>query len=234
MTTTDRQGEAILEAKDLGKYFQVGGGFRTKQLRALNEVSFALGQRQVVALVGESGSGKSTIARVLARLTEPSSGKIFFQGRDILQEEPRQASLAYRAQVQMIFQDPFGSLNPVHTIGYHLERPLLLHGKAKSAAELKDRVHELLETVELKPAAELAAATLTSSRADSGSAWRLPGRWRRTRRHPGGRAHLHARRVDPHRRAEPDGAPQGGARHRVSCTSRMTSPARATSRTGRW
>ena len=84
MTTTDRQGEAILEAKGLGKYFQVGGGFRTKQLRALHDVSFALGQRQVVALVGESGSGKSTIARVLARLTEPSGGKIFFQGRDIL------------------------------------------------------------------------------------------------------------------------------------------------------
>lgn len=157
MTTPDRQGEAILEAQGLSKYFQVGGGFRTKQLRALHEVSFALGQRQVVALVGESGSGKSTIARVLVRLFEPSSGKILFRGRDVLQEEPRQASLAYRSQVQMIFQDPFGSLNPVHTIGNHLERPLLLHGKAKGAGELKDRVAELLETVELKPGAEIAS-----------------------------------------------------------------------------
>ncbi|ADO73144.1 ABC transporter ATP-binding protein [Stigmatella aurantiaca] len=157
MTTASLENQVILEAKDLGKYFQVGGGFRPKRLRALNEVSFALGARQVVALVGESGSGKSTIARLLVRLMDPSSGKIFFRGRDILQEEPRRASLDYRSQVQMIFQDPFGSLNPVHTIGNHLERPLLLHGKAKSAAELKDRVHELLATVDLNPAAELAA-----------------------------------------------------------------------------
>ncbi|QRN93023.1 ABC transporter ATP-binding protein [Archangium violaceum] len=157
MTTIDRKNQAILEAKGLGKYFQVGGGFRPKQLRALNEVSFALGQRQVVALVGESGSGKSTIARLLVRLMEPSSGKILFRGRDILQEEPRQASLDYRAQVQMIFQDPFGSLNPVHTIGNHLERPLLLHGKAKGTSELRERVHDLLATVDLNPAAEIAS-----------------------------------------------------------------------------
>ncbi|WP_224367906.1 ABC transporter ATP-binding protein [Hyalangium versicolor] len=157
MTTDLRQHQPILEAKALSKYFHVGGGFRPKQLRALHEVSFALGVRQVVALVGESGSGKSTIARLLVRLMEPSSGKIIFRGRDMLQEEPKQASLDYRSQVQMIFQDPFGSLNPVHTIGSHLERPLLLHGKAKSGPELKDRVHELLTTVDLNPAAELAA-----------------------------------------------------------------------------
>lgn len=157
MTAPPGQSQPILEAKGLGKYFQVGSGFRPKQLRAVNEVSFALGARQVVALVGESGSGKSTIARLLVRLMEPSSGKIFFRGRDILQEEPKQASLDYRAQVQMIFQDPFGSLNPVHTIGYHLERPLLLHGKAKGRAELQERVHELLTTVDLNPAPEIAA-----------------------------------------------------------------------------
>ncbi|WP_257446168.1 ABC transporter ATP-binding protein [Archangium lipolyticum] len=157
MTIIDRKSQAILEAKGLGKYFQVGGGFKPKQLRALHDVSFSLGQRQVVALVGESGSGKSTIARLLVRLMEPSSGKILFHGKDMLQEEPRQASLAYRAQVQMIFQDPFGSLNPVHTIGEHLERPLLLHGKAKGDAELRERVNELLSTVDLNPAAEIAA-----------------------------------------------------------------------------
>ncbi|MDC0708719.1 ABC transporter ATP-binding protein [Stigmatella sp. ncwal1] len=156
MTITHQENQVILEAKDLGKYFQVGGGFKPKRLRALNEISFTLGARQVVALVGESGSGKSTIARLLVRLMEPSSGKILFRGRDILQEEPRHASLDYRAQVQMIFQDPFGSLNPVHTIGNHLERPLILHGKAKGAAELRDRVHELLATVDLNPAAEIA------------------------------------------------------------------------------
>ncbi|HYH98266.1 ABC transporter ATP-binding protein [Hyalangium sp.] len=157
MTTIGQESQAILEARGVGKYFQVGGGFRPKQLRALHEVSFALRPRQVVALVGESGSGKSTIARLLVRLMEPSAGTILFRGKDILQEEPRRASLGYRAQVQMIFQDPFASLNPVHTIANHLERPLLLHGKARGAAELRDRVHELLETVELKPAVELEA-----------------------------------------------------------------------------
>jgi peptide/nickel transport system ATP-binding protein len=157
MTTHGQDSQPILEARGLSKYFQVGGGFRPKQLRALHDVSFSLGPRQVAALVGESGSGKSTIARLLVRLMEPSAGKIFFHGRDILQEEPRSASLGYRAQVQMIFQDPFGSLNPVHTVARHLERPLLLHGKARGAAELREKVHELLETVGLNPGAEIAA-----------------------------------------------------------------------------
>jgi peptide/nickel transport system ATP-binding protein len=157
MTIIKPESPVLLEAQGLTKYFQVGGGFRPKQLRALNDVSFSLGARQVIALVGESGSGKSTIARLLVRLMEPSGGKILFRGQDVLQEEPRNASLSYRSQVQMIFQDPFGSLNPVHTIGSHLERPLLLHGKAKSAAELRDRVHELLTTVDLNPAADVAS-----------------------------------------------------------------------------
>ncbi|WP_225414272.1 ABC transporter ATP-binding protein [Stigmatella hybrida] len=157
MTIIKPESQVLLEAQGISKYFQVGGGFRPKQLRALNEISFSLSARQVVALVGESGSGKSTIARLLVRLMDPSGGKILFRGQDVLREEPRHASLSYRSQVQMIFQDPFGSLNPVHTIGNHLERPLMLHGKAKSAAELRDRVHELLATVDLNPAADVAS-----------------------------------------------------------------------------
>jgi peptide/nickel transport system ATP-binding protein len=141
----------------LAKYFQVGGGLKTQSLRALHDASFSLGEREVLALVGESGSGKSTIARLLARLMPPSSGQILFKGRDVLKEEPKHASLAYRGQVQMIFQDPFGSLNPVHSIGYHLERPLLLHRKAVGAAMLREKVHALLNTVDLNPAAEVAA-----------------------------------------------------------------------------
>jgi len=156
MTIRDPQRPALLEVKGLDKYFHVGQGFKPKQLRALKDISFSLGEREVIALVGESGSGKSTIARLIARLMPVSGGKIFFQGRDILDEEPREASRDYRSHVQMIFQDPFGSLNPVHTLGYHLERPLLLHGKARTDAELRDRVHELLSTVDLNPAAEVA------------------------------------------------------------------------------
>ncbi len=147
----------ILEVKKLTKFFKVGGGLRPERLRALHDVSFALRPRQVVALVGESGSGKSTIARVLIRLIQPTSGQILFKGMNLLAAEPRRASLHYRSKVQMIFQDPFGSLNPVHTIGHHLERPLIRHGKAKGRAELRQQVEALLETVGLSPAAEFAA-----------------------------------------------------------------------------
>ncbi|KYF87392.1 chemotaxis protein [Sorangium cellulosum] len=157
MTMTQPYVSPVLDVVRLAKYFPVGGGLRTQQLRALHDASFSLAEREVIALVGESGSGKSTIARLLARLMPPSSGQILFKGRDVLKEEPNRASLAYRGQVQMIFQDPFGSLNPVHTIGYHLERPLLLHNKAPNAAILREKVHALLKTVDLNPPAEAAA-----------------------------------------------------------------------------
>ncbi len=147
----------LLEVRSLCKSFAVGGGWTPQKLRALNDVSFCLQSGEVIALVGESGSGKSTILKVLSRLEQPSAGKIFFRGRDLLAEEPRHASLEYRGRVQMIFQDPFGSLNPIHTVAYHLERPLLRHGKASSPEELQTKVLELLSTVGLQPAADFAA-----------------------------------------------------------------------------
>ena len=102
----------LLDVRNLTKRFPVGGLRSQKQVHALNGPSFSLKRQEVVALVGESGSGKSTTARLLARLMRPSQGEIFFKGQDILKTEPRRASLHYRAAVQMIFQDPFGSLNP--------------------------------------------------------------------------------------------------------------------------
>jgi len=146
----------VLRVENLKKQFSVGGGFKQQQLRALNEISFELFAGEVIALVGESGSGKSTILKVLSRLEQPTSGKIFFRGEDLLRKEPRQASMSYRAQVQMIFQDPFGSLNPLHTVAYHLERPLLRHGRAKKGADLQQKVLELLTTVGLNPAEDFA------------------------------------------------------------------------------
>ncbi|HEU5076564.1 MAG TPA: ABC transporter ATP-binding protein [Polyangiaceae bacterium] len=146
----------ILEVRHLGKYFSIGGGFRPQRLRALNDVSFKLHPREVIALVGESGSGKSTVAKILARLERPTSGQVLFQGRDILRAEPRRASLAYRSKVQMIFQDPFGSLNPLHRVRYHLARPLVRHHRL-AAAGLEERVLALLEAVGLTPPAEFAS-----------------------------------------------------------------------------
>jgi peptide/nickel transport system ATP-binding protein len=146
----------ILEVRGLSKHFSVGGGFKPQRLRALHEVSFSLYPREVIALVGESGSGKSTIAKILARLEQPTSGQVSFQGRDILAAEPRRASLAYRSKVQMIFQDPFGSLNPLHRVRYHLARPLLRHHRLDSSG-LEERIASLLTAVGLTPPAEFAA-----------------------------------------------------------------------------
>ena len=147
-------GEVVLEARQLVKRFPIGNAFRQRQVHALNAVSFVIKRGHVLSLVGESGSGKSTTARLIARLMPPTKGQIIYKGKNVLKTEPA-ATLAYRSDVQMIFQDPFGSLNPVHTIGYHIERPLLIH-KVVPANTVQDRVHELLETVGLTPPADVA------------------------------------------------------------------------------
>ncbi|MDQ3695592.1 MAG: ABC transporter ATP-binding protein [Chloroflexota bacterium] len=141
----------VLEARGLSKRFSVGGFFARKQLHALEDAWFSLRRGTITALVGESGSGKSTAARLVARLLPPTSGEILYDGIDVLQSESRQASRMYRSKVQMVFQDPFGSLNPVHTVGYHLARPLRIHDKARRDDEVRERIDELLLTVGLTP-----------------------------------------------------------------------------------
>jgi oligopeptide/dipeptide ABC transporter ATP-binding protein len=145
----------LLEAEGLYRSVPVGGVFSRARRTLLNGVSFTLERGEVVALVGESGSGKSTLARVLARLDSPDGGSLRLGGVDVLAGERKGASLAYRGRVQMVFQDPFASLNPVHTVAHHLERPLLRHGRAPRA-ELQARVHALLESVGLTPAESFA------------------------------------------------------------------------------
>jgi peptide/nickel transport system ATP-binding protein len=140
----------VLEVRNLTKHFPVGSSLRPRHVHALNDVSFSIRRGKVVALVGESGSGKSTTARLIARLITPTRGEIIYKGRDVIKTERLRASLSYRSDVQMIFQDPFGSLNPIHTIGYHIERPILIHKIAKGQA-VQDRVLELLATVGLNP-----------------------------------------------------------------------------------
>lgn len=147
----------VIEVRNLTKHFPVGGTFDQKVVHALEDVSFTMPRGEVVAVVGESGSGKSTTARMLARLMPPTGGEIIYNGNDVLKTEPRGATLAYRGDVQMVFQDPFGSLNPVHPVNYHLERPLKIHKKARGRRETRERVLELLNTVGLNPAAEIAA-----------------------------------------------------------------------------
>ncbi len=146
----------LLELRGVGKTFPPRGYFgRGSRTVAARDVCFQVDRGQAVALVGESGSGKSTLARLVLRLDAPDGGEIRLDGEDMLVREPRQASLGYRRRVQMVFQDPFGSLNPAHTVGHHLARPLLRHRRA-TKGDVHARVAELLRTVELEPAAEFA------------------------------------------------------------------------------
>ncbi|MFD6178568.1 MULTISPECIES: ABC transporter ATP-binding protein [unclassified Isoptericola] len=138
-----------LEVRHLVKEFKVRNGMRSTKLRAVNDVSFTLEPGKTIALVGESGSGKSTVAKMISQLETPTTGEILLDGNPVLRRGKGLAS--YRHQVQMVFQDPFASLNPYHTVGHHLERPLRLHGVA-SGAGLETAVHDLLERVNLTPA----------------------------------------------------------------------------------
>ncbi|GAA0526535.1 ABC transporter ATP-binding protein [Paractinoplanes ferrugineus] len=135
----------LLSVRGLTKDFQVGTVFSRRRVRAVNDVSFDLPAGLITALVGESGSGKSTIARCLARLEAPTAGQVLLNGKDVLRTERRGASRAYRRTVQMVFQDPFGSLNPVHRIEHFLTRALVLHGRSAAPEALR----ELLTSVGL-------------------------------------------------------------------------------------
>jgi peptide/nickel transport system ATP-binding protein len=147
----------ILEVRALSKQFRSGGVLRPSQLHAVDDVTFALTPGRITALAGESGSGKSTVAKLILRLLEAGDGEIVFDGRDVSRVRRRREILRYRSQVQMIFQDPFGSLNPAKTVRHHLERPLRIHGLA-GRRSVGARVEELLETVGLVPAATFASA----------------------------------------------------------------------------
>lgn len=144
---------AVLEVIDLSKTF-VTGGFRRSTVKAVDAVSFTVPRRSVVALVGESGSGKSTIARLIARLDRPTSGRFLLNGQDVILGNRERTTRQYRRDVQMIFQDPFGSINPAHMVGYAIERPLINNGTASRG--VTDRINQLLETVGLTPGRDFA------------------------------------------------------------------------------
>jgi peptide/nickel transport system ATP-binding protein len=152
---TSPKNDVVLEVRNLTKRFPIGNPLRPKHVHALTDASFTISRGEVVSLVGESGSGKSTTARLIVRLMPPTGGRILLHGRDVLKEQPRKASLSYRKAVQMIFQDPFGSLNPVHTIEYAVGRPILIHNRHKRHAD--SEVLQLLDSVGLHPAADVAS-----------------------------------------------------------------------------
>ena len=147
--------DPILEVQNLEKVFQSPGLFNKNKLIAVNKVSFKVYKGEIVGLVGQSGSGKSTIAKIVTRLIRPSSGSIFLNGKNKKVTESRNVPLEYRKTVQMVFQDPFGSLNSVHTVYHHLARPLIRHG-LKSQGEIFPFIVDILEKVGLAPGEKFA------------------------------------------------------------------------------
>jgi peptide/nickel transport system ATP-binding protein len=144
----------VLEGNHLRKLFplrQVSLGGPRRMVHAVEDASLALYPGRALALVGESGSGKSTIARMLARLYTLTAGTISFEGKAV-RGNGRAALREYRRHVQMIFQDPFSSLNPIHSVRYHLSRPLRLYGHVASRKSETDRILALLDRVSLSPA----------------------------------------------------------------------------------
>jgi len=135
----------LLRAEGLVKHFRANGGL----VHAVDGVSFELEAGETLALVGESGCGKSTVGRLALRLLEPTAGRVLLEGEDLAALEPA-ALRARRRSMQIIFQDPYGSLNPRMTVGQMLAEPLALHGL--HAGSEKRRVEELLELVGLAPA----------------------------------------------------------------------------------
>ncbi|MBM7035504.1 ABC transporter ATP-binding protein [Vibrio ulleungensis] len=148
--------EVILSVKNLVKDFRVGTSKKKDAyMRAVNDVSFDLCKGEALAIVGESGSGKSTGARVLTRIYDATDGQIEFKGQPIDDYIEENGTLEYARQVQMIFQDPFGSLNPVHTIHHHIARPLQIHNRV-GTEHIDQLVYQLLELVGLTPVVETA------------------------------------------------------------------------------
>lgn len=144
-----------LKVDHVTKEFKIRKGLHSSKLVAVNDASFDLEPGRTIALVGESGSGKSTIARMILKLETPTRGRITADGVD--SSARGRTARNYRNMVQMVFQDPFASLNPFHSIAHHIERPLKLHGKAHTSAEARAQVIELLHRVNLEPAEEIAA-----------------------------------------------------------------------------
>lgn len=144
--------QPIIEVNNVSKEFKMNAGFASEEtFKALQGISFNLYSGKTLALVGESGCGKSTCARLITKVHSVTSGEILYKGRNINDIKSAKEIKAYRSDVQMVFQDPFGSLNPTHTIAHHLTRPLKIHNRLSHKNELQSRLNELLDMVELAP-----------------------------------------------------------------------------------
>lgn len=135
---------SLLEAKHVKKYFKVPAG----QLHAVDDVSFSIDEGHTMGVVGESGCGKSTLGRVILRLLEPTAGKVIFEGKDLVQMD-RHEMHKMRQKIQMIFQDPFSSIDPRMSVYDTIAEPLKIYQICKNPQEIRARVKEIMDTVGL-------------------------------------------------------------------------------------
>jgi len=147
--------EPLVTTEGLTRHFRLGGLLSRRTLHAVDDVSLEIRPREILALVGESGSGKSTMARLLALLYRPTSGRILFRGQDVAALRSRGALRRYRSQVPMVFQDPYSSINPVYRVSHGVMRALALHRPDLSAADRRAEAERVFETVGLTPAREM-------------------------------------------------------------------------------
>jgi peptide/nickel transport system ATP-binding protein/oligopeptide transport system ATP-binding protein len=144
---------AIMEVRGLVKHFPIHAGFFRRQVgavQAVDGIDFDVIQGETLGLVGESGCGKSTTARLLLRLMDPTAGSISFRGQDIAHMSAKQLK-PFRREMQMIFQDPYSSLNPRKTVGSIIAEPFVIHGLLSGGGQRKTRVQELMDMVGLNP-----------------------------------------------------------------------------------
>ncbi len=153
--TPQDDGEPLLRTQGLTRHFKIGNALSRRTLHAVDDVSFSIGERQIVALAGESGSGKSTIARLLAKVYKPTGGEIYFEGNRLSSIRSRAQRLRYSGLAPMVFQDPFASINPVFRVSHGVMRALKLHRRELSRQQRQEEIERVFEVVGLTPAADV-------------------------------------------------------------------------------